>query len=325
MAPDLLHCLSLQDWKANQRFSRTAETSSKSSGMAKPLSQGLLLSSVAQSQLPSWKQVLAPMLSKPMSTFWTKQRKSSLPQPNEEEMMEVMETEPALLLRMAALEGPVDGAVDPLPDESTSKQRRVDDSMLPWAVDDFIIEGQLTPELAKSRAMLQEFAKDPKYVAGNLDKVITSHYSISHDKQRAETIGNRVQILFGSSKTTKSIRTQSDWIAAWTKAAKATVFVFPHRRRELDKYPSHIMDTFISCSENVHERILLDRKLCNEVAAHRDLLLSDFHHFGHWEHSFLSDHGLLTLLPSLKRKIEQMRKWWQFKFWRQTQKEQRDL
>ncbi|KAJ6611519.1 hypothetical protein B0H10DRAFT_1953048 [Mycena sp. CBHHK59/15] len=184
-------------------------------------------------------------------------------------------------------------SIDPPPDKSTSKRRRVDDSMLPWVVDDFIIEGQLTPELTKSRALLQEFAKDPKYVvssllnstnhisfpeskwsaiikgqAVNLDKVITSHYSVSHDKQHAETIGNGVQILFGSSETTKSIRTQSDWIAAWTKAAEATVFVFPHRRRELDQYRSYIMDTFISCSENVHEHvILLDRKLCNEVAA----------------------------------------------------------
>ncbi|KAJ7439125.1 hypothetical protein FB451DRAFT_1302844 [Mycena latifolia] len=63
------------------------------------------------------------------------------------------------------------------------------------------------------------------------------------------------------------------------------------------------MDLFTSCSEHVHERIiLLDRKLRNEVAGRRDLSLSDCGKFGHWERSFLNDHGAAYLESKSKMK-----------------------
>lgn len=94
--------------------------------------------------------------------------------------------------------------------------------------------------------------------------------------QSTESIGDGVQLLFGSSTPTKTVTNQAEWITAWTKAAEATVFVFPHRRRELDAYKQYIMDLFISSGDHIHERIvLLDRKIRNEVAGRRDLLLSD--------------------------------------------------
>ncbi|KAJ7934530.1 hypothetical protein B0H13DRAFT_2488363 [Mycena leptocephala] len=212
--------------------------------------------------------------------------------------------------------------------QSGSKRRRVDDSKLPWVVNDFIIEATLPPELAKTRCMLAEFAPDPKYVletilnstshpafpesewlaiikgyAVDLNKVITHQFSVSHDRQHAESIGDSVQLLFGSSTPTKSVTSQSEWIAAWTKAAEATVFIFPHRRRELDSYRQYIMDLFTSSGEIVHPRIiLLDRKLRNEVAGRRDLLLSDCRQFGHWERSFLNDNGAAYLESRPKAK-----------------------
>ncbi|KAJ7921066.1 hypothetical protein B0H13DRAFT_1508646, partial [Mycena leptocephala] len=188
---------------------------------------------------------------------------------------------------------------------------------LPWVVEDFIIEPTLSPELAKTRRMLLEFAKDPKYMLGtirnstnhvafpdsewlaiikgdavDLNKVITNQFSVSHERQRTEATGDGVQILFGPSTPTKTICTHAEWLTAWSKASEAIVFVFPHRRHELDAYRQYITDLFISSAEHVHERIiLLDRKLRNEVAGRRDLSLSDCGRFGHWERSFLSDSG----------------------------------
>ncbi|KAJ7718017.1 hypothetical protein DFH07DRAFT_785037 [Mycena maculata] len=204
-------------------------------------------------------------------------------------------------------------------DESGSKRQRVNDSLLPWVIEGFIIEPTLSPELAKTRRMLLEFAKDPKYVLGtirnstnhvafpdsewlaiikgdavDLNKVITNQFSVSHERHRTEAIGDGVQILFGSSTPTKN---------SWSKAADATTFVFPHRRLELEAYRRYITDLFVSSAEHVHERvILLDRKLCNEVAGRRDLLLSDCGQFSHWERSFLNDNGAAYLESKLKTK-----------------------
>jgi hypothetical protein len=176
--------------------------------------------------------------------------------------------------------------------------------------------------------MLAEFSKDTKYVLGtiinstshiafpesewlaivkgysvDLNKVITNQFSVSHERQHTESIGDGVQLLFGSSIPTKTVTNQSEWITAWTKAAEATVFVFPHRRRELDTYRQYIMDLFTSSGEHVHDRIiLLDRKLRNEVAGRRNLELSDCRHFSHWERSFLNDNGAAYLDSKAKTK-----------------------
>ncbi|KAJ6541789.1 hypothetical protein B0H19DRAFT_958387 [Mycena capillaripes] len=212
--------------------------------------------------------------------------------------------------------------------ESGSKWRRIDDSKLPWVVDNYILEGTLSPALAKTRAQLIEFSRDPKYVLGtilnstghisfpesewtaiikrqavDLNKVITSQYSVSHEWQRAKHIGEGVQLLFGSSTPTKTVSNQAEWITAWTKTAEATIFVFPHRRCELDSYRQYIMDFFSSSGEHMHERIiLLDRKLRNEAAGRRDLKLSNCGRFSHWERSFLNDHGAAYLESKPKAK-----------------------
>lgn len=101
--------------------------------------------------------------------------------------------------------------------------------------------------------MLAEFAIDRKYVLGTIlnstghisfpdsewlvivkgnsadrNKVITSQFSVSHECQHAESIGEGVQLLFGSSTLTNTVTNQAEWITAWTRTAEATVFVFSH-------------------------------------------------------------------------------------------------
>ncbi|KAJ7938522.1 hypothetical protein B0H13DRAFT_2301550 [Mycena leptocephala] len=192
-----------------------------------------------------------------------------------------------------------------------TKRRRVNDALLPWVVEDFLVEPTLSPELAKTRSQLPEYSKDPKYVLGtilnstrhiafpeaewlaivkgqavDLNKVITSQFLVSHERQRAESNGDGVKLLFGSSTPTKTVNTRSDWITAWTRAAEAIIFVLPHRR------PQH-----------VHKRIILpDWKLRNEAAGRRDLELSDCRQSSHWERSFLNDNGAAYLESKPKMK-----------------------
>ncbi|KAJ7356575.1 hypothetical protein DFH08DRAFT_688781, partial [Mycena albidolilacea] len=206
-------------------------------------------------------------------------------------------------------------------DESNPKRRRINDALLHWVVEDIIVEATLSPELVQTRKQLIEYSRDPKYVLGtilnstrhmsfpksewlaiikgqaiDLNKVITGQFSIAHERQHVESIGDGIQLLFGSSTPTKTVSMQSEWITAWTKVAEATAFVFPHRRRELEVYRQYVMDLFTSSANFVHERIiLLDRKLRNEAVGRRDLELSDCTRFGHWERSFLNDNGAAYL------------------------------
>ncbi|KAK6966530.1 hypothetical protein R3P38DRAFT_2590703 [Favolaschia claudopus] len=201
-------------------------------------------------------------------------------------------------------------------DEPSGKRKRIDESKLPWVVEDFIVENTLSPSLRKTRDLLLEYSKDPKTVlksllnsinrvafpvsewtaivegkAVNLDKVLGYIFSVVPDAPKAESVGG-LQFVFGSASPTKTVASQSDWNAAFGRTISALLVVFPHRRQELEAYRQYISDLFLSCSDRTHERvILLDRKIRNEVAARRDLELSNFSGFGHWERAFLNDNG----------------------------------
>ncbi|KAJ7709055.1 hypothetical protein B0H17DRAFT_1124822 [Mycena rosella] len=128
--------------------------------------------------------------------------------------------------------------------------------------------------------------------AVDLNKVISSQFSVSHEWRHVESIDDGVQLLFGSSTTTKTISTHSEWITAWTKAADTTVFVFPHCRHELD-----------SCGEGIHDQIiLLNRRLHNEAAGRRDLEFSSCSQFDQWEHLYLNNNSAAFLESKQKAK-----------------------
>ncbi|KAJ7706779.1 hypothetical protein B0H17DRAFT_918979, partial [Mycena rosella] len=197
-----------------------------------------------------------------------------------------------------------------------------------WVVWDFIVEPTFLPELKQTRFQLLEFTKDPKYVLGtilnstshitfpesewlaivkrhtvNLKKAITNQFSVSHERQHAESIGDGVQLLFGSSTPARTVSTHTQWITAWTKAADVITYVFLHCRRELNKYRQYITDLFTSSGEHVHERVIrLNRKLRIEAAGCHDLALNDCAKFSHWERSFLNDNGTahFQLTPKAK-------------------------
>ncbi|KAJ7226028.1 hypothetical protein GGX14DRAFT_386721 [Mycena pura] len=180
----------------------------------------------------------------------------------------------------------------PSPHAGHSRKRRVDDSKLPWLVDNYLQDNLLSESLRRSRIMLEEFSAEPSYVlstllnstrrvpfptseylaiikgeAVNLDKVISYQFSVDHEQHRTETVADGVSLLFGSSTPNKKVTTQADWITAWAKTADAIQSVFPHRRAELEVYRQYVMDLFTTSGSHIHDRvILLDRRIRNEVA-----------------------------------------------------------
>ncbi|KAF7371892.1 hypothetical protein MVEN_00046600 [Mycena venus] len=125
--------------------------------------------------------------------------------------------------------------------ESGSKMRRVDDSKLPWVVNDFHLEATLSPELARTRSMLLEFANDPNYVLGTILNSIR-HDALPESEWLAIVKGYAVDLnkSIAYSLVTKTVFTYSEWLTVFTKTAGATVFVFPHRRQEVDVYRRYI-------------------------------------------------------------------------------------
>ncbi|KAJ7936396.1 hypothetical protein B0H13DRAFT_1853459 [Mycena leptocephala] len=200
-------------------------------------------------------------------------------------------TAPALLLRMTS---PNPSGVESMKECSHGSWR--------------ISSSNLLSLVAQNRKSLLEFSKDPKLVVGtilnssrhpafpvsewtaivkgdaiDLNKVITNQFSVSHERHHTESIGDGVHLLFGSSTPTKTVTSQSEWITV--------------------VYRQYIMDLFTNTAEHVHERvILLDRRLRNEAAGRRDLLLSDCSQFHHWERAFLNDNGAAFLESKPKAK-----------------------
>ena len=113
----------------------------------------------------------------------------------------------------------------------------------------------------------------------NLDHVLASHYSTSHEEKRTEHIGE-IEFVIGRTRSTKAVETHGNWVSAWDQTVEATLFVFEHRSTELRDYGHHITQLFTSLEPPLHTRIIqYDRAVRNCVAQRRNLLLTNFTDF----------------------------------------------
>ena len=113
--------------------------------------------------------------------------------------------------------------------------------------------------------------------AVDLDHVLASHYSTSHEEKRTERISDLEFFISGCSKPTKAVETHSNWVSAWDQMVEATLFVFEHRGMELREYGRHITQLFTSLDAPLHSRIIqYDRAVRNRAAQRRNLLLTNF-------------------------------------------------
>ncbi|KDQ08111.1 hypothetical protein BOTBODRAFT_94572, partial [Botryobasidium botryosum FD-172 SS1] len=114
-----------------------------------------------------------------------------------------------------------------------------------------------------------------------LDRVLSGMYSVDPDDRESHSFGTYM-ISSGSTKPAKQVTEHGQWINAWTRAAQAILFAFPHRAEELQVYQEHINDLFAALPRSMHSNVIsYDRAVRVQAATRRDVALSDTGAFVH--------------------------------------------
>jgi hypothetical protein len=189
-------------------------------------------------------------------------------------------------------------------DDGYKKRMRLDFDALPWNKREASESAvQLSPSLQKTQSLLANFARDVKRAKASLlncgrpypqfpdsewgsllsgksvdfDHVLSSMYSVSHDNRESQPLGKELEIIGGTSKPARAVRTHGEWIMAFNAYVDAALFIFAHRERELRGYGNHIMRYFASMPTELHDRIInYDKAVRIRVAQRRDLELTEF-------------------------------------------------
>ena len=82
--------------------------------------------------------------------------------------------------------------------------------------------------------------------AVDLDHVFSNIYTVSYNTKDIVKLGRNIELLHGLSTPAKMIKTHGDWVITWDCLVDATVFVFKHRKQELQAYGKHIQRYFAS-------------------------------------------------------------------------------
>ncbi|KAF8191169.1 hypothetical protein BJ912DRAFT_1142515 [Pholiota molesta] len=115
----------------------------------------------------------------------------------------------------------------------------------------------------------------------DLDKVFSALHLVAPTKENVGRVGSTT-ISLGDTEPLRRIQTSGDWFAAWREAAKATAFVFPHRRDELWDYGDYIGREFSAKTPSAHRKIILyDAAVRNMVGGGQSILLTDRYKFDH--------------------------------------------
>jgi hypothetical protein len=201
-------------------------------------------------------------------------------------------------------------------DEPVHKRSKIDSELFPWTIADHIGGGTLRDECVATKNLIANYTLDIKLAKAhllnsgsapefpdsewksilsglsvNLDAVFSGRYSTEHDSKISHEIGD-FTISTREASTSKTIRSAGDWFIAWTQAAAATTFAFPHRDRECQEYGKHILGLFAAFAEEHHHLIFnYDRAVRKRVAMRRDLLLTDLADFGDLRVQFLDVRG----------------------------------
>jgi hypothetical protein len=188
--------------------------------------------------------------------------------------------------------------------DDTSIRKRVDMRLLSWVTIEEETPTALIGTLRQTHAALENFSRDLKAVKASLlnsprvpafpdsqwdnivrgrsvdlDVILSSQYTISHDERRTEHFGT-LEVVVGTAKPTRTVTNHGQWVGAWQIASTALTFVFPWRADELYEYGRHITKLFMALHEQNHHRVIhYDRAVRATAASSRTMLLTDQHHF----------------------------------------------
>jgi hypothetical protein len=127
--------------------------------------------------------------------------------------------------------------------------------------------------------------------AVNLDVVFSGLYTAVYQVNKVIQFGE-TEIEHGDPTPGKTVKTHGDWIAAWEPTVEATLFVFPHRGKELRDYGRHINGLFGAFSvEQAGNIINYDKSVRILVAQRRTILLTDWNQFNNLNSYWIQNRG----------------------------------
>lgn len=195
--------------------------------------------------------------------------------------------------------------------ETVLPKSLVDESKLPWVIDEQLHPVELSSSLRLTRDSLRLWSTNPKrYKASlvnavrcpefpdsewtniiegkpiNLDVVFAGHYSTSYDQRHIEKLGS-IELSFASAKPSKHVRTIGDWVIA---------------------YGTYITGLFGAIHESLHYRVIeYDKAVRKYVSARRDRLLTDTTHFSNLYQTHISSSGAAVLDDEQRSQTKQGR------------------
>ena len=182
-------------------------------------------------------------------------------------------------------------------EELVSKRTKVDESAYAWVSSRKNKRTVLRDTLAKTLQLIEVYTINPKATKRSLsmnwtaqsfqtqngktsfpvEQSILMQSSVdTHDDPKVEKVGD-LEITFGAVELMKLVKNGGDWMIAWNRTVRATVFAFPHRLHELSIYGEYIVNLFSVTHSSVHNRVIaFDKAVWKRVGSVRNLELSDF-------------------------------------------------
>ena len=185
-------------------------------------------------------------------------------------------------------------------DDEYEKRTHLDYDSLPWNEPEesgHLASEVLSPSLQKTHSLLENFSRDIKQACSSLlncslpvlqippaewlnllngntidlDHVFSNIYTVSYDTRDVVELSRNVELLHRSSTLAKTVKTHGDWVIAWDCLVDAILFVFKHRKQELQAYSKHIQRYFASVTgvTSLHSRSVLGRDSNKELSSIR--------------------------------------------------------
>lgn len=126
----------------------------------------------------------------------------------------------------------------------------------------------------------------------DLHQILSSMHCIQLNDERKGRLGES-ELVFAMAEAKRQVKTGSEWSTAFRRASRAILFLFPHRKEELDSYAEYIESLFAAKQPSSHHRVILfDSAIRNLVAGGQNTLLTDLEKFQAIHESILQADGV---------------------------------
>jgi hypothetical protein len=201
----------------------------------------------------------------------------------------------------------------------SNKKQRIYESQMPWfSKEQRFRQSNANLSCNKTRTILDLFQRDTATVKrwircassapaafpssewdalikGDSVDIDTVFSSLHHIHSIEESVGRvgATEIQFGRPKPAARVETSGQWTAAFNLIVKATTFLFPHRREELQQYGDYIEELFSAKSLSTHPKLFkYDEAIRYKVGQGQNILLTDRGAFTRYYEAIVAPDGI---------------------------------